>query len=56
MSSKYLLLENAGGGKRNFSQVGDHSELPCKKKQVLRDDEILFFPLVDAGNQPRQES
>ena len=31
-----VLIENAGGGKRNFSQVGDHSELPCKKKQVLR--------------------
>ena len=23
---------------------------------IMRDNEILFFPLVDAGNQPRQES
>ena len=45
-----------GGGKWIFSEVGDLFELPCKKKQVLRDDEVLSFPLVEAGNQLRQES
>ena len=48
---KHENVENRGVGKvdkvsaekRAFSQIGDPSELPCKKKWVLREDEVLFF-------------
>ena len=46
---------NIRGGKRMFLQVGDLSELPCKKKQVLRNDEELLFSMVEAVKQPHQE-
>ena len=46
---------NIRGGKRMFLQVGDLSELPCKKKQVLRNDEELLFSMVEAVKQAHQE-
>ena len=48
-------IDNVSAEKRAFSQIGDPSELTCKKKQVLREDEVLFFPLAEASNQPCQE-
>lgn len=49
-------VDKVNAEKRAFSQIGDPSELPCKKKQVLREDEVLFFSLAKAGNQPCQDS
>ena len=43
-------MDNVSAEKRAFSQIGDPSELPCKKRQVLREDEVLFFPLAEVGN------
>ena len=42
-------------GKRNFSTIDNHSDLPCSKKQVLKNDEKISIQMVEAGAQPRQE-
>ena len=42
--------------KRVFSQIGDLSELSCKKKQVVWEDEVLILPMAEVGNQHCQES
>ena len=43
--------------KREFcSQVQGPSKLPCKKKQVLREDGVLHSIQAEAGDQPCQES
>ena len=39
-----------------FSQVEGPFELPRTKKQVLREGGVLHSILVEAGNQPCQES
>lgn len=42
-------------GKRVFSQVGDLSVLPSKKKQVVGRDKDLILSVVEAVEQPHQE-
>ena len=41
--------------KRKFSTVNDHPELPCNKKQVLKDDAEFSSQMVEAVEQPCQE-
>ena len=44
-----------GSCKRKFSTVNDHPELPCNKKQVLKDDAEFSSQMVEAVEQPCQE-
>ena len=37
-----------GSCKRKFSTIDDHSELPCNKKQVLKDDDDFSSEMVEA--------
>lgn len=46
--------ETIGSGKSSFSQVEDHSELPCKRQQVPRSDKDTSL-MVDADIQPCQK-
>ena len=41
---------------RNFSNVDDHSKLPSSKRQVLKDGAEFSFQVVEADDQPRQQS
>ena len=47
--------EYTGPCKRSFSIIDDHSELPCNKKQVLKDDAEFSSQMVEAIAQPCQE-
>ena len=44
-----------GPCKRKFTTVDDHPELPCNKKQVLKDDAEFSSQMVEAIKQPHQE-
>ena len=47
--------EYTGPCKRSFSIIDDHSELPCNKKQVLKDDAKFSSQIVEAIVLPCQE-
>ena len=47
--------EYTGPCKRSFSIIDDHSELPCNKKQVLKDDAEFSSQMVEAIALPCQE-
>ena len=42
--------------KRHFLAIDDHTELPCSKKQVLKDGAEFSFQVVEIDEQPRQQS
>lgn len=42
----------SGPCKRNFSTIDDHSNLPCSKKQVLKNDAKIPNQMVKASAQP----
>ena len=45
----------SGPCKWNFSTIDDHSDLPCSKKQALKNDAEISIQMVEVGAQPRQE-
>ena len=53
---KTCLAAVTGACKRTFSDVDDHSDLPSSKRQVLKDGGDISFKVVEAVEQPRQQS
>ena len=54
-TQKVCQPDFSGACNRNFSAIDDHSELPCNKKQVLKDGFDFSFQMVEADDQPHQQ-
>ena len=56
VAQKTCPAASTGACKRTFSDVDDHSDLPSSKRQVLKDGGDFSFKVVEAVDQPRQQS